>query len=116
MHHKVKSDTARVVEKHSIPIKKRRKKAKIVAKFDPHKPIPKNDQRSFNVGYLFLQSLYHQLKLDKVCRIISDKHNFSYDLNTILSRLIYMRILNPRSKKGTFECAQDLLEAHEVES
>ena len=96
--------------------KEKEKKAKIVAKFDPHKPIPKNDQRSFNVGYLFLQSLYHQLKLDKVCRIISDKHNFSYDLNTILSRLIYMRILNARSKKGTFECAQDLLEAHEVES
>lgn len=96
--------------------KEKEKNAKIVAKYDPNKLISKDQQRSYNVGYLFLQTLYHQLKLDKICQTISKKHGFSYDLNTILSRLIYMRILNPRSKKGSFECANDLLEPHQVES
>jgi transposase len=90
--------------------------AKILAAYNPNKQIPKGTQRSFNIGYLFLQSIYHQLKLDQICHSISEKYNFSFDLNAILSRLIYMRILHPTSKKGTFERATELLETHSVES
>ncbi len=43
-------------------------------------------------GYLFLQSLYYELGLNKVCRKIRDKHHYDYDLNAILSDLIYTRI------------------------
>ena len=93
----------------------KQKNAKIIAKYDPNKTIPKEKQRSFNIGYLFLQSIYHELKIDKVCHQISTRHGFSFDLNTILSRLIYMRVLHPTSKKGTFESARDLLETHSVE-
>lgn len=89
--------------------------ANIIAKYDPNKPIAKNKQRSFNVGYLFLQSIYHQLKLKTLSQEISKKYDFSFDLNAILSRLIYMRVLDPSSKKGTFERANDLLESHTVE-
>jgi transposase len=92
------------------------KKAKIMVTYDPNKVISKEAQRSFNVGYLFLQSIYHHLKLDAICEHISRKHGFSYDLNTILSRLIYMRVLHPSSKKGTFERAHELLEPHSVEA
>jgi transposase len=90
--------------------------AKIMVPYNPNKQILKGTQRSFNIGYLFLQSIYHQLKLDQICHGISEKYNFSFDLNTILSRLIYMRILYPTSKKGTFERATELLETHSVES
>src|SRR5690554_8118238 len=83
--------------------------------YDPNKVIPKDAQRSFNVGYLFLQSIYHHLNLDEICHNISRKRDFSFDLNTILSRLIYMRILHPTSKKGTFERAHELLEPHSIE-
>jgi transposase len=92
------------------------KKAKIMVAYDPNKVIPKEAQRSFNVGYLFLQSIYHQLKLDAICQDISRKRGFSFELNTILSRLIYMRVLHPASKKGTFERAHELLEPHSVEA
>lgn len=93
----------------------KKKKAKIIVRYDPNKQISINEKRSYNIGYLFLQSLYHQLRIDKLCKNISEKYNYSFDLNAILSRLIYMRVLDPRSKKGTFDHANDLLEQHEVQ-
>ncbi len=67
-------------------------------------------QVSFNCGYLFLQKIYNELKIDRVCREIAGRHKFEYDLNAILSRLIYGRILFPRSKMGTMAEAHTLLE------
>ena len=61
-----------------------------------------NDQRRFNGGYLFLQDIYYELGIHKICRAISSRHTFEYDLNDILSRLIYTRILFPASKKSSF--------------
>ena len=95
---------------------KKLKSETIIIKHNPKKSIPKGEKRSFNVGYLFLKSIYHQLKLDKICKEISDRHNFTYDLNKILALLMYMRILHPTSKKGTLERADDLLEPHSVET
>lgn len=69
-----------------------------------------DDQRRFNGGYLFLQDIYYELGLDKICRSISARHLFGYDLNDILSRLIYTRILFPASKKSSFEDAKRFLE------
>src|SRR5699024_10523707 len=82
----------------------------------PKKSISKGEKRSFNVGYLFLKSIYYQLKLDKICKEISDRYNITYDLNKILALLIYMRVIHPTSKKGTLEKADDLLESHSVET
>lgn len=79
------------------------------------KLIPKDEQHSFNGGYLFLQQLYHQLKLHKICRDITKRHKFSYNLDSILSRLIYGRILFPSSKRNTFQLSSDLLEAPDFE-
>lgn len=93
----------------------KRKQSTLLIKHNPNKPIPHGKKRSFNVGYLFLQSIYHQLKLDVVCQEIAERHQFSYDLNKILALLIYMRILHPTSKKGTLERADELLESHAVE-
>ena len=59
-----------------------------------------DEQRRFNGGYLFLQDIYYELGLHKICRAISSRHLFEFDLNDILSRLIYTRILYPSSKKS----------------
>lgn len=69
-----------------------------------------NDQRRFNGGYLFLQDIYYELGLHKICRAIAARHQFKYDLNDIFSRLIYTRILYPASKKSSFEDAQRFIE------
>jgi len=89
---------------------------KIIAKFSPTKQIKLNKQKLFNAGYLFLQAIYHELKLDMVCQQITQKYKFEYDLNEILSRLLYLRILHPTSKKGTFEHTKDLLEPTHFQS
>ncbi|MGI6017624.1 MAG: IS1634 family transposase [Marvinbryantia sp.] len=72
--------------------------------------IPLNELRSFHSGYLFLQCFCSQLHLDKICRNIKERHRFKYDLNAILTDLIYSRILSPSSKLGSYEYCQTLLE------
>ena len=69
-----------------------------------------DEQRRFNGGYLFLQDIYYELGLHKICRAISGRHPFEYDLNDILSRLIYTRILYPSSKKSSFEESKRFIE------
>lgn len=69
-----------------------------------------NEQRRFNGGYLFLQDIYYDLGLHKICRAISSRHSFEYDLNNILSRLVYTRILYPSSKKNSYEESKRFIE------
>ena len=87
----------------------------IILKFKQSKRIPMNVQRSFNGGYLFLQQIYYSLGLDKICQDISEQYRFTYDLNSILSRLLYGRILFPSSKLNTFEESKKLLEPPQFE-
>lgn len=79
--------------------------------FYPNRKIPHGEKRKFQGGYLFLQSLYYKLGLNWICRKIRDKHHYSYDLNVILSDLIYTRILEPGSKHSSFEIAKRFLES-----
>ncbi len=69
-----------------------------------------DERRRFNGGYLFLQDIYYELGLHRICRAISRRHLFEYDLNGILSRLIYTRILFPASKKSSFEESKRFIE------
>jgi transposase len=85
-------------------------KRKIMVPYSPNKLIPKDEQRSFNGGYLFLQKIYYQLKLNNICNEISEKYKFSFDLNDILSRLLYARILFPASKLATHKLSRHFLE------
>ena len=48
--------------------------------------------------------------MDKTCRKLRDKHKFKYDINAILSDLIYARILEPASKRSSFKTASEFLE------
>lgn len=72
--------------------------------------ISKNHCYSFNIGYLFLQCLYYRLGLDGICKDISKRNSFDFDLNDILSRLVYGRILSPSSKLATYRFSKTLLE------
>lgn len=63
--------------------------------------IEKNQDSCFNCGYLFLEKIYYELGIDNICEEITNKYQFKYDLNNILSRLIYGRIIFPSSKLAT---------------
>ena len=72
--------------------------------------IPKGEERSFDVGYLFLQRLCTDLRIDNICRKVSSRHKFTYDFKAILTDLIYARILSPSSKRSSYSFCQTLLE------
>lgn len=91
------------------------KTLKITAEFSQSNLIEENKQLSFNCGYLFLQDIYYSLGLDKICNIISDKYRIKYNLNSILSNLIYTRIIEPSSKLSAFETAKTFLEQPDFE-
>ena len=82
----------------------------VIVPFHTNKLMDYNKQKLFTGGYLFLQSVYYELKLDSVCRKIKYRYKFEYDLNAILSDLIYARILEPSSKRSSFQAAKQFLE------
>lgn len=90
--------------------KEKEHKNDILIKKSPSKIIPKDEQFCFNVGYVFLQDIYHSLGLNHICNDISQKYKFNYDLDNILSRLIYSRIIYPSSKLATFELSKKYIE------
>jgi hypothetical protein len=83
---------------------------KIMVQYSPTKLLEKEQQRSFNGGYLFLQKIYHELGLHKICKEISQRHKFTYNLDSILSRLLYGRVIFPSSKLSTFNLSSRFLE------
>ena len=77
--------------------------------------IPKNEERCFQAGYLFLQKLCAQLKIDSICKKISKRHKYTYDLGAILTGLVYSRILSPSSRLSSFSYCKTLLEPPKYE-
>lgn len=93
-----------------LTIKEKEGTRTIIKSYSQNKLIPKETLFSFNIGYLFLQDLYYKLGLNNICEEISAKYQFKFDLNDILSKLIYSRILFPASKLKTLELSKSYLE------
>lgn len=72
--------------------------------------IPKDQERCFPVGYLFLQKICAELMIDSIFRKIKTRHKFSYDLSAIFTDLLYARILNPASKRSSYSYCMTLPE------
>lgn len=93
-----------------LTLAEKESKQGILLKYSSSRLIDKNVRRSCNAGYLFLQDIYYSLGLNKICDKISEKYKFEYDLNDILSMLVYSRIIAPGSKLSSFENAQSFIE------
>ena len=105
-----KIDTINKIKEYINELNKEDKEELIKREFNPNKRIVPGIKRQFNVGYLFLEKLYNQLKLNEVCNSISDKYKFQFDLNEILAYLIYARIIYPSSKLETYKQCQNFIE------
>ena len=81
----------------------------VIIRLSQIKSLDKNKQVTFNGGYLFLQKVYYNLKLNEICNSITNKYQFKFDLNCILSNLIYSRIIFPSSKLKTLEEAKNIM-------
>ena len=82
----------------------------VLVRLSPSVLLKKDEQRCFNGGYLFLQKVYHELGLDRICRTICKSHKNEYNLNEILSRLLYTRVLYPGSKLSSLEDSKRFIE------
>ena len=94
----------------TLKYKSEKEDATVMIPFHSNRLMDYHKQKLFSGGYLFLQSIYYGLKLDSVCRKIKSRHKFEYDLNAILSDLIYTRVLEPSSKSSSFRAAKQFLE------
>lgn len=105
-----KEDTLNKIKEYVNFLNNEDKEEIIKKEFNPNKRITNNTKRKFNVGYLFLEKLYYQLNINQICEDIQDKYQFHFDLNEILSYLIYARIIYPSSKLQTFRQCQNFIE------
>ena len=85
-------------------------KKDIMLKYSSSTLIKKESCRSVNVGYLFLKDIYYDLKIHDICAQIAEKYKFEFDLNQILSMLLFSRIIYPGSKRSSLELSKKFLE------
>ena len=90
--------------------KEERQNRMVQITFHADKQIDYAQQVKYRGGYLFLQSIYYRMQLDKVCRKLRDKYKFQYDINAILSDLTYARVLEPASKLSFYNTVSEFLE------
>ena len=94
----------------TLKYKQEQQEKQITLTFHADRQLDFEKQVFFRGGYLFLQSIYYQLQLNKVCRKLKLKYKFKYDINAILSDLVYTRVLEPCSKRSSFKAASEFLE------
>lgn len=78
--------------------------------FHADRQMDYDQQKFFRGGYLFLQSIYYSLQLNKICRKLKNKYKFQYDINAVLSDLVYARVLEPASKRSSLKIVSEFLE------
>ena len=82
----------------------------VLISLSPTTRITTDEQRTFRAGYLFLQEIYYSLKMTNIFRNIDHRHKYQFDLNAITSDLVYSRVLEPCSKRASYEVAKTFLE------
>ncbi len=105
-----KINTLEKIKEYIYNLNNENKEDLIKKEFNPNRRISPGVKRQFNVGYLFLEKIYNQLNIKDICDSISDKYKFQFDLNEILSYLVYARIIYPSSKVETFKQCQNFIQ------
>lgn len=94
----------------TLKYKQEQEEKQIKLTFHADRQLDYGRQTFYRGGYLFLQSVYYQMQMNKICRKLKQKYMFKYDINAILSDLIYVRILEPCSKRSSYKVASEFLE------
>ena len=105
-----KNDTINKIREYINELNEEDKETLLKQEFNPNKRISPRVKKQFNIGFLFLEKLYSQLNIKDICDSISNKYKFQFDLNEILSYLVYARIIYPSSKLKTFKQCQNFIE------
>lgn len=106
-----KNDTLNKIKEYINELNLESKEELICKEFNPNKKINYNNKKRFNIGYLFLDKIYNDLNIKSICNYIEDKYKFEFDLNEILSYLVFARIIYPSSKLETFKQCQNFIKS-----
>lgn len=105
-----KVNTIDKIKKYISSLNNENKEELLKKEFNPNKRISGGVKRKYNVGYLFLEKIYNQLNMKSICNSIQEKYKFQFDLNEILSYLVFARIIYPSSKLETFKQCHNFIE------
>ena len=106
-----KNDTLNKIKEYINELNLESKEELICKEFNPNKKINYNNKKRFNIGYLFLDKIDNDLNIKSICNYIEDKYKFEFDLNEILSYLVFARIIYPSSKLETFKQCQNFIKS-----
>ena len=87
----------------------------VIARYSPARQIDKGVRQSCHGGYLFLQKVFHELGIHRICEQIEKRSKAEFSLSEILASLLYTRILFPGSKRSSHEISGDFLESPSFE-
>ena len=87
----------------------------VSVKLSPARRIQPDRKRLYHAGDLFLQPYFHRLGIGEICREICSRGKFKFNLEDILAKLVYGRILFPDSKLSTWQLAQNFIESPSFE-
>ena len=104
-----KDNTIQKIKEYIEELNSKDKNELIKLELSPSKKISKG-KRNFNIGYLFLKNIYSDLKIHDICNQIQEQYKFEFDLNEVLSYLVFARIIYPSSKLETFKQCQNFIE------
>lgn len=76
----------------------------------PSKLVSNDEERLFNIGYLYPRNILSSLAIKDICSQIQNRHKFQFDLHKIVSDLVCTRIIFPGSKRSSLKDAHHFLE------
>ncbi|MEG0918209.1 MAG: IS1634 family transposase [Myroides sp.] len=78
-----------------------------------HSQVIDDNNSNKNLGYIALKSIYNELGLETLFKSNQKSLKIQYSINDIVSMLVYMRVLNPSSKKFAYENMNILFEEYD---
>ena len=82
----------------------------VSVRLSPARRIQPDKKRLYHAGDLFLQPYFHRLGISGICKEIGTRGKYKFNLEDILAKLVYGRILFPDSKLTTWQSAQNFIE------
>lgn len=113
---KYNTDSREIVIQHlkeyvdTLKMKDKEEKQLISINLSPSKLIPMNDERSYNIGYLYIINILNSLGLKSICDSIGERYKYQFDLFSILNDLVSTRIIYPGSKRSSYQDAHHFLD------
>ena len=88
---------------------------KLTLEVDLNEKLPNETHTRYNMGYVVIMKIYHELELDRFFNNKARHETFEYNTNSIMKLLIMTRILHPSSKKSSYEYKERFFERFDFE-